>query len=70
MSNIKLIHGDCLVEHNKIPDKSIDVIFSDLPYGTTNCKWDSLLDLEYLKYAIEADGIDMNDKCIKNMVIT
>ena len=32
----------------KIPDKSIDCIFADLPYGTTNCKWDSIIDLKKL----------------------
>ena len=29
-----------------IPDKSIDMIFADLPYGTTKNKWDSIIDLE------------------------
>lgn len=33
--NIKLINGDCLVEMKNIPDKSIDMILCDLPYGTT-----------------------------------
>ena len=31
-----------------IPDKSIDMIFADLPYGTTKNKWDSIIDLEKL----------------------
>jgi len=44
----KIIHGDCLVEMQNIPDKSIDMILADLPYGTTNCSWDSLIDLESL----------------------
>lgn len=44
----KIIHGDCLVEMEKIPDKSIDMILADLPYGTTNCSWDSLIDLDLL----------------------
>lgn len=33
MGNVKLIHGDCLVEMNKISNKSIDMILCDLPYG-------------------------------------
>ena len=48
MSDIKLIKGDCLVEMHGIPDKSIDAIMCDLPYGTTNCKWDSIIDLDKL----------------------
>lgn len=44
----KIIHGDCLVEMQNIPDKSIDMILADLPYGTTNCSWDSLINLELL----------------------
>jgi len=44
----KIIHGDCLVEMQNIPDKSVDMILADLPYGTTNCSWDSLINLELL----------------------
>ncbi len=33
---------------NDIPDKSIDLILCDLPYGTTNCDWDKLIPLEEL----------------------
>jgi len=41
--------GDCLELMPKlIKDKSIDMIFCDLPYGTTKCKWDSLIDLPKL----------------------
>ena len=36
----QVIKGDCLKMMNKIPDESIDLILSDLPYGTTNIKWD------------------------------
>ena len=35
MNDIKLIHGDCLEEMKNIPDKSIDMILCDLPYGQT-----------------------------------
>ena len=40
--------GDCLELMNGIPDKSIDMILADLPYGTTACSWDSVIDLEKL----------------------
>lgn len=44
----RLILGDCLEEMKKIPENSIDMIFSDLPYGTTQNAWDSEIDLEKL----------------------
>lgn len=40
MVEIKLLHGDCLELMKEIPDKSIDMILCDLPYGVTACKWD------------------------------
>lgn len=43
-----LINGDCLEVMKNIPDKSIDMILCDLPYGTTRNKWDSVIDLETL----------------------
>lgn len=42
--NIKLYHGDCLEVMKNIPDKSVDMILCDLPYGTTECKWDRFVD--------------------------
>ena len=39
----KVLHGDCLELMKDIPDGSIDMILCDLPYGTTNCKWDEVL---------------------------
>jgi site-specific DNA-methyltransferase (adenine-specific) len=39
---------DCLDGMKLLPDKSIDMILSDLPYGTTDVKWDSVIDLEEL----------------------
>lgn len=45
---MKLIHGDCLVEMQNIPDKSIDMILCDLPYGVTSCKWDIVIPFEPL----------------------
>ena len=40
---INLIQGDCLEKMKNIPDKSIDMILCDLPYGTTACKWDIII---------------------------
>lgn len=40
--------GDCLEVMKDIDDKSIDAIICDLPYGTTNCRWDSVIDLDLL----------------------
>jgi len=45
---IDLRKGDCLEVMQDIPDKSIDLILADLPYGTTQCKWDSCLPLDKL----------------------
>lgn len=38
-----LINGDCLTVMKDIPDKSIDMILCDLPYGTTQNKWDNII---------------------------
>jgi len=46
MSEIKLILGDCLEEMKKIPDKSIDLVLTDPPYGITACVWDKNIDLK------------------------
>lgn len=40
--------GDCLELMKDIPDKSVDMILTDLPYGTTKNKWDSQINLESL----------------------
>ena len=45
---MELYNEDCLERLKKIPDKSIDLIFNDLPYGQTSCKWDSLIDIDEL----------------------
>ena len=43
-----LLHGDCLDELKSVDDESIDLIFCDLPYGQTSCKWDCKIDLDKL----------------------
>jgi site-specific DNA-methyltransferase (adenine-specific) len=46
--NVDLRCGDCLEIMKTIPDKSIDMILCDLPYGTTVCKWDIVIPFEPL----------------------
>jgi len=44
----QIIQGDCLEVMKELPDKSIDMILCDLPYGTTACKWDTVIPFEPL----------------------
>ena len=46
--SITLLCGDCLERMNEIPNDSVDLILCDLPYGTTKCKWDTVIDIEKL----------------------
>ena len=48
IDKIDLKLGDCLEVMKEIPDKSIDMILCDLPYGTTACKWDNVIPFEPL----------------------
>jgi site-specific DNA-methyltransferase (adenine-specific) len=43
-----IYNEDCLEGMKRIPDKSIDMILCDLPYGTSACKWDSIISFELL----------------------
>ena len=43
---MNLYLGDCLVEMSKIQSGTVDLVCADMPYGTTNCKWDSCIPLE------------------------
>ena len=45
---IELIKGDCLEVMKGMPDGSVDAIITDPPYGTTACKWDSVIDFELM----------------------
>jgi len=60
MEKIELIQGDCLEKMKDIPDGSIDLVLTDPPYGTTACKWDSIIPLEpmweQLKRVIKPNG--------------
>ena len=44
MKNVQLYHGDCLEIMKRIPNESVNMILCDLPYGTTECKWDKFID--------------------------
>lgn len=41
--DVQLWHGDCLEEMKHVADHSVDCILTDLPYGTTACKWDAVI---------------------------
>lgn len=45
---MELYQGDCLTEMDKIADDSVDLIITDLPYGSTKCKWDTIIDMDAL----------------------
>lgn len=47
-NSIKLYQGDCLEIMKQIPDKSIDMILCDLPYGCTSCSWDVIIPFDKL----------------------
>lgn len=57
---MKLIRGDCLEVMKQIPNGSIDLVLTDPPYGTTACRWDSIIPLEpmweQLKRVIKPNG--------------
>jgi len=46
MSTIRLIHGDCLEKMKDIASCSVDAIIADIPYGTTNNRWDVIIPFE------------------------
>lgn len=58
--NYTLMLGDCLERMKEIPDGSVDLILTDPPYGTTACKWDSVIDFDLmwaeLKRVIKPNG--------------
>lgn len=59
-SEYSLLFGDCLERMKEIHDASVDLILTDPPYGTTACKWDSVIDLEEmwkeLKRVVKPNG--------------
>ena len=60
IGDCELYLGDCLERMKEIPDGSVDMVLTDPPYGTTACKWDSIIPLapmwEQLKRVIKPNG--------------
>ena len=46
--NVRLLYGDCLERMKELEDDSVDLVLCDLPYGTTKCKWDTVIDMKEL----------------------
>jgi len=46
--DIILYHGDCIEKMKHIEDDSVDLVLCDLPYGTTKCKWDTIINMDEL----------------------
>jgi len=60
--NIRIAHGDCLEVMKQIPSNSVNLILCDLPYGSTKCKWDSIIDTmklweEYMRIVVKPTGV-------------
>lgn len=51
--NVNLLLGDCLECMAKLPEASVDLVLSDPPYGTTACKWDSVIPFEPMWAAVK-----------------
>jgi len=61
---VKLLHGDCLELMKSIPDKSIDMVLTDPPYGTTACKWDVVIPFEPMWEQLERITKDNGAICL------
>lgn len=48
MTGVRLMYGDCLERMIELEEKSIDLVLTDPPYGTTACKWDSVIPFELM----------------------
>jgi site-specific DNA-methyltransferase (adenine-specific) len=46
--NMTLYFGDCIEKMKLIPDDSVDLVLCDLPYGSTKCKWDTIINIQEL----------------------
>jgi len=53
VAEIELMRGDCIELMQNIPDKSIDMVLCDLPYGTTRNKWDNVINIDLLWQSYE-----------------
>lgn len=48
MAEVEIYHADCLEGMNWVDDGTVDLVLSDLPYGNTNCRWDTVIPFEPL----------------------
>ena len=60
--DVRVIQGECLELLKTLPDNSVHLILCDLPYGTTKCKWDSVIDIdklwvEYKRILVKPTGV-------------
>ena len=60
--DVRVIQGECLDLLKTLPDNSVHLILCDLPYGTTKCKWDSVIDIdklwvEYKRILVKPTGV-------------
>jgi len=60
--DVRLFQGECLELLKTIPDNSVHLVLCDLPYGTTKCKWDSVIDIdklwvEYRRILVKPTGV-------------
>lgn len=60
--NYKTYLGDCIDGMRLLPAGSVDFLFTDLPYGRTNCKWDTPIDLD--AFWSEADRVVKKDGAV------
>lgn len=60
MNHVTLYHEDCLRGMSRVETGSVDLVLCDLPYGTTNCPWDTVLPFDRLweqyRRILKADG--------------
>ena len=47
-TEVEIYCGDCIELMSTIPDGSVDMVCCDMPYGTTKCKWDAVIDLQLM----------------------
>jgi len=64
MTTVDLRQGSCIELLKTIPDKSIDMFLCDLPYGETNCKWDTCIDMEEFWNEFKRVRKSVNTPCI------
>lgn len=65
--------GDCLELMKDIPDKSIDMVLCDLPFGVTACEWDKIIDFkklweQYKRITVDGGGnLSIRNRAIFNI---